>query len=80
MIKSVLPDIISLNISELSDIFKSENVTINEMILEFYNKQKFIKQVNPNITLKPIDKIIEYWIDGLVESDIKHKYLVAQEA
>jgi hypothetical protein len=77
MIKSVLPDIISLNISE---DHISVNVTINEMILGFSNKQKFIKQVNPNNTLKSIDKIVEYQIDGLVESDIKHKYLVAQEA
>jgi len=77
----VLRDLNSLNIPVLSEIFSletntyyfesisnSENVTINEMILGFNNKQKFINQVNSNTALKYGDKIVEYWVDGTVES------------
>jgi len=76
----VLQDLSSLNIPELSCIFnletnpyyfesitQEENQTVNSMILEFVNKQKFIGQVNSNHTIKPGDKIVEYWVDGSVE-------------
>ncbi len=77
----VLRDLNTLNIPELSEIFSletnpyyfesitwSENVAVNEMILGFDNKQKFINQVNSNVPLKYGDKIVEYWVDGTVES------------
>ena len=76
----VLHDLSGLNIPELADIFNletnpyyfesitgSENTSINEMVLGFANKQKFIGQVNPSIPLKPGDKITEYWVNGSVE-------------
>lgn len=77
---TVLSDLNTLNIPELSEIFNletnpyyfesitnSENVAVNEMILGFNNKQKFIGQVNSNVQLKTGDKIVEYWVDGSVE-------------
>jgi len=76
----VLQDLSTLNIPELSDIFKletnpyyfesitsSENTAVDNMILGFDKKQKFIGQVNQYIQLKPGDKIVEYWVDGSVE-------------
>lgn len=76
----VLQDLSGLNIPELAEIFNletnpyyfesitdTESTAINEMILGFDNKQKFIGQINQSIPLKSSDKIVEYWVDGSVE-------------
>lgn len=76
---NVIKDLNLMNIPEISNIFnletnpyyfetitEDENETID--YISFEQKQKLLREINPNQSLKLGDKLVKYWINETVEA------------